>query len=88
MYRAIRTINGSEHVEFKHFDSVRDAYVWLVPSIQIQNIEQWNLKLLCVIIDELRTSLPYVHVGNNVLENETSLYIQRVSEQDNPLPIL
>ena len=89
-YRAIRTINGSEHIEFKHFDTVKDAYKWLVPSLQVQEDEMWHLKVLWVVVQELdNTAVPfYINVGTNVLNHQTSLYIQKVNEQDDHLPSL
>ena len=88
MYRAIKTINGSEHIEFKHFNTVRDSYVWLVPTLQVQGQEGWHLKLLWLVVQELDNinSPHYVHVGNNILNHETSLYIQKVNQQDDTLP--
>jgi hypothetical protein len=90
MYRAIKTINGSEHIEFKHFDTVRESYVWLVPTLQVQEQEGWHLKLLWLVVQELDNVISpyYVQVGNNLLNHETSLYIQKVNNQDDHLPVL
>jgi RNAse (barnase) inhibitor barstar len=89
-YRAIRTINGSEHIEFKHFDTLKDAYKWLIPTLQIQEHEGWHLKVLWVVVQELGNTNPpfYITLGNNVLNHQTSLYIQKVNQQDDHLPIL
>jgi RNAse (barnase) inhibitor barstar len=89
-YRAIRTINGSEHIEFKHFETIKDAYKCFLPTLEVQEDEGWHLKVLWFVVQELgNTEVPfYINVGNNVLDHQTSLYIQKVNQQDDHLPIL
>ncbi len=92
MYRAIRTINGGETIEIKHFMASRDAYAWLTPSSEIQQRDRWHIKLLWTVIEGLRNARnsnqphPWVSVGNDELLEGVHTYIQEVRDFQTPLP--
>lgn len=89
LYRAIRIYNGGEKKELAHFHLLKQAYEWLTPSLLMQEEERWHIKLLPVIRQDFEENgFNYVHVGFNELLNssECSLYIQMVTDWEDPLP--
>lgn len=87
MYRAIKSFNGGEEVEYRHFNTLRDAYIWLQPSQWRQERELWHLKLMLAVIDDLgRNSLGYTAVGWNEDSKQQYLYIQKVQRWNDGLP--
>ena len=91
LYRALRMYNGGEKVEFAHFQTIKKAYDWLIPTIQKQHQERWHIKVLPVIQQTFETEKPiptYISIGFNELLNsdECTVYIQLVDHYDDPLP--
>ena len=98
-YRAIRHIDEEDGYEGKtfqirHFDSITDAYKWLIPSLEIQEEERWHIRLLWAVVEDFRVYENSLEdVGHNDPLNpeqtpHTRLYIQKVQYMDEPLPIL
>jgi hypothetical protein len=88
MFRAIKMINGGEHVEFRNFNTLNAAYEWLTPNNQRQEEERWHLKLLYAVRREFEEwNLNVVTIGWNELEDsEETRYIQRVDAWNDDLP--
>ncbi len=89
MYRAIRMFNGGEDQRFKHFDSLVEAYTWLIPSLQDQEDERWHIKLLPAIRQDMEErNFKIVTVGFNEMQNsrECTLYIQIVKDYQDDTP--
>jgi hypothetical protein len=90
MYRAIKSINGGEEVEGRHFNSLSDAYYWLQPALWRQMRDSWHLKMLhAVKVDFEANKAPngYEMIGyDEVQEKPMFLYIQRVQHFSDPWP--
>ena len=92
MFRAIRTTNGGELIEVKHFMAIRDAYMWLQPTNEVQMRDRWHIKLLWAVIDGMRAARntnqphPWVSVGNDELLEGVHTYIQEVRDFQSPMP--
>ena len=93
-YRALKYTNGGEEVEFRHFQSLNNAYDWLIPINDIQANERWHIKMIQPVVRAFDTwtnqhgspiGLTEV-IGWNELENETTIYIQTVTAWDSALP--
>jgi hypothetical protein len=98
-YRAIRIIHEDDGYEgttsvIRHFESLTDAYKWLIPSLDVQEKERWHIRLLRAVIEDLKMyETPIEDIGHNEPLNPeqtplTHLYIQKVEVMDSPLPIL
>lgn len=99
LFRAIRYINEGDGYDgklftLKHFDSGKDAYKWLVPSLEIQQKERWHIRLFESIgVDFSDNKNMIMEVGRNEPLNPeqtpvTRFYIQKVEYMDSPLPLL
>lgn len=99
LYRAIRIIHEDDEYDGKtsvirHFDSLTDAYKWLIPSLDVQKKERWHIRLLGAVIENLKICETTIDdVGHNEPLNPEQtplmhLYIQKVEVMDSPLPIL
>jgi hypothetical protein len=89
MFRAIKSFNGGERVEFQHFSTLADAYAWLLPPLNAQMDERWHLKVFPAIQNEMETGeTERVTVGWNELNAQSFLYVQEVSSFDTQLPEL
>lgn len=93
MFRAIRSFNGGQRVEYNHFNSIVEAYRWLLPSLDVQNQERWHIKLVWMVSEEMAPFvdnhkwLSRVSVGyNEALTHAT--YIQHVYDYTTTLPEL
>ncbi len=89
MFRALKFMNGGEQVEYKHFNTLTQAYMWLVPDTQTQEQERWHIKMLPPVRREFEEwNLNVVTVGWNELneEYEQTRYIQRVDAWNDDLP--
>lgn len=94
MFRAIRSFNGGKSVEFSHFNTLMEAYRWLLPSLIVQQEERWHIKLVWQVstdMDELvqnKKWLSRVSVGYNEGNSQTFTYIQHVVDYNSTLPEL
>ncbi len=89
MFRAIKSFNGGERVEFQHLCTLADAYAWLLPPLNVQKEEQWHLKVFTAVQSAMEAGeTGRVAVGWNELNAQTFLYVQEVSSFDVPLPEL
>jgi hypothetical protein len=88
MYRAIRMYNGGETVTFTHFESLRKAYEWLIPSLEVQKEEGWHLRVFPNVREIFEIESPiYITIGWNESElRECTLYIQQVQARDDAVP--
>lgn len=90
-YRAIKRHNYGAHLEMQHFDTLRDAYMWLLPPLEQQASEGWHIRLLWVVISEFKKwNSTFEKVGykpsNSIQEgDEEYLYIQKVNTYDEPI---
>lgn len=93
MFRAIRSFNGGQRVEFNHFNSIVEAYRWLLPSLDVQQGERWHIKLVWSVSEEMAPFvdnhkwLSRVSVGYNEA-NTQATYIQHVYHYNTQLPEL
>ncbi len=99
LYRAIRHVDEETSYEGKmyqicHFESITDAYKWLIPSQEVQERERWHIRLLWSVIEDFKVYENTIEdVGHNEPRNPEQtpparLYIQKVMHMDEPLPIL
>ena len=89
MYRAIKSINGGEEVEFRHFNSLDNAYHWLQPSAWRQMQDLWHLKMIHAVREffEVNTQPMCVDmIGFDEMEKPMYLYIQRIESWNDALP--
>ena len=98
LYRGICYIGEDDGYEgptfvIKHFDSVRDAYEWVIPSLDSQKQDQWHICVLWSVIEDLKVCETTIkQVGYNDPQNPektplTRLYIQKVDHTTSPLPL-
>jgi len=93
-YRALKYTNGGEEVEFRHFQSLNDAYTWLIPINTIQRNELWHIKMLPLIVCAFDTWANQhgsvigltESIGWNEMDPETTIYIQSVASWDSATP--
>jgi hypothetical protein len=83
MYRVIRMFNGGQRQDIDHFNTLSEAYKWLLPTNTVQEQERWHIKLLPAIrrdFEEYR--FVTVTMGFNEMLNlqECTLYIQIVED--------
>jgi hypothetical protein len=89
MFRAIKSFNGGERVEFQHFRTLVDAYGWLQPPLNDQMDERWHIKVFRAVQEAVEAGEQgRVVVGWNELNAQTFLYIQEVSSYGTALPEL
>lgn len=90
MYRAIKSINGGEEVEFRHFNCLENAYHWLQPSSWRQKQDLWHLKMLHAVKADFEANKApngYEMIGyDEVKDKPMFIYIQRVERWNDALP--
>ncbi len=94
MFRAIRSFNGGQRVEYCHFNSLLEAYRWLLPPLTVQEEERWHIKLVWQVSADMESLvqnskwLSRVSVGYNEGNSQTFTYIQHVCDYNTSLPEL
>ena len=90
MYRAIKSTNGGEEVEFRHFNSLENAYYWLQPAQWRQMRDNWHLKMLHAVKVDFEANKArngYEMIGyDEVQDKPMFLYIQRIEAWNDALP--
>ncbi len=89
MFRALKFMNGGEQVEYKHFNTLSQAYAWLTPNNQAQEEERWHIKMLPAVRREFEEwNLNIITIGWNEMndDREETRYIQRVEMWNDNLP--